>query len=194
MKMSNLEKQFVNSPGHSRQVSHHADRLLKLTQFNVGQNYLDVGCGNGAAPIYVAQKYQLNVTGIDVDPDQIKLARQNSQGLNNVHFMTINGTRVPFDDGEFEIVFTNKVTHHIPNWAEAVHEMIRVLKPGGYFIYSDLIFPGWAAAIGRTLLGSLSGFPTAQELDKIFGQHGLSVVHLSKSTIHYEAVLQKLAV
>lgn len=78
MKMSNLEKQFVNSPSHSRQVSHQADRLLKLTQFNAGQNYLDVGCGNGAAPIYVAQKYQLNVTGIDVDPDQIKLARQNS--------------------------------------------------------------------------------------------------------------------
>ncbi len=43
MKMGNLEKLFVNNPSHSRQVSQHAERLLRLTDFKAGQKYLDVG-------------------------------------------------------------------------------------------------------------------------------------------------------
>ena len=70
MKMGKLEKLFVNSPSHSQRVSQHAEKLLNLIDFKAGQKYLDVGCGNGAAPIYLAQKYQLDVTGIDMDPDE----------------------------------------------------------------------------------------------------------------------------
>ena len=53
--------------------------MLKLIDVKAGQKYLDVGCGNGAAAIHLAQKYQLDVTGIDVDPDQIRLAEAHSQ-------------------------------------------------------------------------------------------------------------------
>ena len=59
MKMGKFEKLFVNSPSHSQQVSQHAEKLLNLIDFKAGQKYLDVGCGNGAAPIYLAQKYQI---------------------------------------------------------------------------------------------------------------------------------------
>lgn len=50
MKMANLEKLFVNSPGHSRQVSQHAERLLNLIDFKAGQKYLDAGCGSEERP------------------------------------------------------------------------------------------------------------------------------------------------
>jgi len=67
MKMSRLKKAFVNSSSHSQQVSKYAEMLLHRIKFGAGESYLDVGCGNGAAPLYLAQKYNLNVTGIDVD-------------------------------------------------------------------------------------------------------------------------------
>ena len=116
MKMSNIEKRFVNSPSHSRQVSSQAEKMLRLVDVGTGQKYLDVGCGNGAAPIRLARTYQLEVTGIDVDPDQIELARQSSTGLNNAHFLTVSGTQMPFEEAEFDIVATNKVMHHVANW------------------------------------------------------------------------------
>lgn len=193
MKMGNLEKLFVNSPGHSRQVSQHVERLLKLVDFNVGQKYLDVGCGNGAAAIHLAQKYYLDVTGVDVDPDQIRLANEQSQGLDKAHFLTQDTTQLPFADDEFDIVFTNKVTHHIPDWKEAVTEMIRVLKPKGHLIYADLIYPGWLATIGQAVAGSHFGFPTNSALNSIFEQQGLAKIHLAKSPVNYEAVLRKRA-
>ena len=191
MKMGKFEKLFVNSPSHSQRVSGHAEKLLKLINFKAGQKYLDVGCGNGAAPIHLARKYHLDVTGIDVDLDQIRLAEEQSQGLDNVRFLTINGAQLPFEDGQFDIVLTNKVTHHIPDWEAAVAEMIRVLKPNGYLIYADLIYSHWLATVGQALAGNRAGFPTSSALTSIFEQERLAKIHRSKSPVHYEAVLQK---
>ena len=126
-----------------------------------------------------------------MDPDQIRLAEAQSQELNNVRFFTIDSTQLPFEDGQFDIVFTNKVTHHIPDWEDTVAEMIRVLKPNGYLIYADLIYPDWLAAIGKSVAGNRAGFPTSGTLSSIFGQYGLSKIHLSRSSMYYEAALQK---
>jgi ubiquinone/menaquinone biosynthesis C-methylase UbiE len=191
MKMTDLEKRFVNSPSHSRQVGLHAEKMLQFVDFRAGQRYLDVGCGNGAAPIRLAQKYQLEVTGIDVDPDQIKLAQAHSQSLVKARFLTVSGTQMPFEDGEFDLVATNKVMHHIRNWEDAVREMCRVLKPDGFFIYADFVYPGWLAAAGRLLVGNRAGFPTRRLLEAVFERYGLVVVHRSTSVVNYEAVLRK---
>lgn len=191
MKMAKFEKLFVNSASHSQQVSRHAERLLQIAGWEAGQKYLDVGSGNGAAAIHLARTHGLEVTGIDVDPDQIEIARANSAGLPQARFMTVDGTQLPFEDEEFDLVFTNKVTHHIPDWERALAEMLRVLKPGGRLIYSDLVFPGWVAAVGQTLVPNLAGFPTGSALDSLAERYGLEQIHLSKSPVHYEGVFRK---
>ena len=103
MKMGMIEKLFVNNEAHSRQVSRHFERLLQLVEAEAGQTFLDVGCGNGAAPIHLAQNYGLVVTGIDVDPEQIALAQARSGNLPNARFLTIDGTLLPFGDDEFDL-------------------------------------------------------------------------------------------
>src|SRR5262245_28050727 len=191
MKMTGLEKRFVNSPSHSQQVSHYAEKLLQLTDFKAGQKYLDVGCGNGASPIHLVRTYHLAVTGIDVDPDQIRLAQEQSAGLKGSRFMTGDGRQLPFEGGEFDLVYTHKVTHHIPYWPEVLAEMVRVLKPGGYFIYVDFIYPTWLAVVGQLVAENYAGFPTGAALDTFIEQHQLTRVHIAKSWLQYEAVLQK---
>jgi Methyltransferase domain len=37
----------------------------------------------------------------------------------NVRFLTVDGTKLPFDDNEFDFVATHMVTHHIPDWQNA---------------------------------------------------------------------------
>lgn len=132
------------------------------------------------------------VTGIDVDPEQIALAQARSADLQNARFLTIDGTELPFADGEFNVVGTNKVMHHIANWPDAVTEMIRVLKPGGYLIFADIVVPPWLARAGQYLAKNRAGFPTIATLDEMFARNYLSCRHRKQSLAHYELVCQKI--
>lgn len=190
-KMSDFEKSFVNSDRHSQRVSLHAERLVRLANPQPGQSYLDVGCGNGAAPIYIARKFQLEVTGVDVDPEQIALAQASSQGMKNIRFLALDSRELHFADGEFDIVFTNKVMHHITGWQKAVAEMARVLRPGGYLIYADFILPSFAGRLGEALFGDRAGFPTREALDDLFARSGLRAVHRLVYPMHFEGVFLK---
>jgi ubiquinone/menaquinone biosynthesis C-methylase UbiE len=129
MKMTRIEKRFVNEIGHSRKAAQEAVRRLRHIPVQTGWSYLDVGCGNGAAALRVADTFGMHVAGVDVDPQQIAPARSATGGRTDVLFMTADATCLPFDDRRFDIVATNKTTHHVPQWLSAIAEMRRVLKP-----------------------------------------------------------------
>lgn len=190
MKMGKLEKLFVNGLGHSRSVSRRAERLLSHTDPRPGQRYLDVGTGNGQTAIDMAVKHRLDVTGIDIDREQVRLAQASADGIENVQFMTLDGRDLPFADDAFDIVSAFKVTHHIADWQEAVEEMIRVLRVGGCFLYADLVVPESAAALGTKFIKGI-GFPTIAGLTRVVEANGLYPIHATRGTVHYEAVYRK---
>ena len=93
MKMRAFEKRLVNSPGHSTRVAAPpAEELVRLANPHEGQRLLDIGCGNGAAAIHLATAFDLVVTGIDVDSEQIEAATSDSRQAPNTCFMTANAT------------------------------------------------------------------------------------------------------
>ncbi len=190
MKMGKFEKLFVNRPSRTRRVAEHAEKMLRLAGFTPGERYLDFGCGNGAAALYLASKLDLDVTGTDVDPEQIEAAKAGSKGHANVRFLAVDGTNLPFGEGEFDFVATYKVTHHIPDWRGALSEMIRVLRPKGYMIYTDFVFPGWAVSVGRQIAKGM-GFPVASELDRFAKENSLVPLHRVRTFNQYEAVWRK---
>jgi ubiquinone/menaquinone biosynthesis C-methylase UbiE len=192
MKMTKFEKFFVNSEGRSRRVAEYAEKMLRLVGFAPGQSYLDFGCGNGVVATHLASKLGLKVTGIDVDPEQIEAARARSEQHTNIRFLTADGTKLSFDDNEFDFVATHMVTHHIPDWQNALQQMLRVLKPSGYLIYKDFALPKWLASIGKKISKSL-GYLTAEDLNRFAQENHLAVVHLARSFNKYEVVWRKPA-
>jgi hypothetical protein len=58
-------------------------------------------------------------------------------------------------------------------------------------IYSDLICPGWVAAVGQTIARNLVGFPTAKALNELIKAHRLAEIYLASSWLQYEGVFQK---
>lgn len=96
------------------------------------------------------------------------------------------------DDNEFDFVATHMVTHQIPDWQNALHQMLRVLKPNGYLIYKDFAFPKWVASLGKKIPKSL-GYLTREDLNRFAQENHLAVVHLARSFNKYEAVWQKPA-
>jgi ubiquinone/menaquinone biosynthesis C-methylase UbiE len=177
--MGRFEKLFVNSSGHSQGVAQYAERLVRLADPRPGQHLLDVGCGNGAAPLHMARTFGLEATGVDVDPEQIAAAARRAGGTDRVRFLVGDTAALPFEDGEFHVVFSNKVTHHVPDWQRALAEMTRVLKPGGHLVYSDLVAP-----FGKR-------YPTRRALDRFVEERGLRVVQRTGSPVHYTGVFQK---
>ena len=179
MKMSSFEKRFVNSVRHSRRVADRAEERLHAANPQPGEHLLDVGCGNGAAAIQLAQSLQLTVTGVDIDPEQIKTATAAAQNIPSAHFLSADATRLPFDDGQFDLVYTNKTTHHIRDWQQAFAEMARVLKPGGRLICSDFVAP-----VGNRL-------PTRRALERLANQHRLTSTGHSRTPLSYAAIFRK---
>ena len=181
MKMSRFEKSFVNHPRHSERVA--ARMAARLTSLDVhpGQRYLDVGCGNGASAIHMARTFGLEVTGVDIDPAQVRAAEEAASEADGVRFRHRDAAHLPFPDSSFDIVATNKTTHHIPRWREAMAEMARVVKPGGYLVYADLTVPAWMAALLRPVVGRAAGVLTRRDLDACFKALDLRVVDSSTS-------------
>lgn len=98
MKMIRIEKWFMNRPQRAERVINRAEKLLSFVNMKEKQDFLEVGCGNGAVSKHVAKKYLLNVTGIDVDPGQIQLAQENIDDIPNIHFLAADATNLPFRD------------------------------------------------------------------------------------------------
>jgi ubiquinone/menaquinone biosynthesis C-methylase UbiE len=186
--MSRIEKRFVNDIGHSRRVAEEAVRRLRHIPVQPSWSYLDVGCGNGAAALLVADTFGLHVLGVDVDPQQIAMARSAAGDRTDVLFMTADATCLPFDGGQFDIIATNKTTHHIPRWSSAIAEMGRVLKPQGYLVYADLKAPSWLGWVLKPVAGHAGVF-TGADLDRCFASW--HQVHRETGWLHYQAILQK---
>ena len=191
MKMGRIEKWFINAAGHSRRVAESAERRLPVVPYRASLKYLDVGCGNGLTALHLAATYGFDVMGIDVDPAQIRVAQAAAAGRVDVRFLVGDATRLPFETAEFDVVATNKTTHHIPEWKTVVTEMVRVLRPGGYFIYGDLVVPSWLARLGRSVSGGLAGFVSRAELDGFIRHQGLTVVQQATHVANYEAVWRR---
>ena len=194
MKMVKIEKWFINSSQHAGQVINRAEKLLHFTNVKEKQNFLEVGCGNGAVSRYITKKYFLNVTGVDIDPEQIKLAQESIDNIPNIHFLEVDATALPFQDGNFDIVLSFGAMHHISNWLDALGEIRRVLKSKGYFIYGDLMFTKLITKFGKSFKHSY-GITTMHDVSSFIQKNGFSTVHASVTNAliwhNYEAVYRR---
>ncbi|MFQ6064874.1 MAG: class I SAM-dependent methyltransferase [Candidatus Bathyarchaeia archaeon] len=195
MKLSKIEKWSMNRPLHAEQVINLARKLLNFVNVGEGKNLLEIGCGYGTASRYIAKKYQLYVTAIDLDLELIRPARKNNADIPNLGLLEADATRLPFQDNDFDIVLSIQVMHHIPNWLSALREIKRVLKPKGYLLYVDMLWPKLLAKIGKSFKHPF-GVTTLQDLNKFVEENNFSTIHSSSSRSlvifdHYEAVYQK---
>jgi ubiquinone/menaquinone biosynthesis C-methylase UbiE len=96
-----------------------------------GLNVLDVGCGQGIDLCEYARA-GATVTGIDLTPMPVKLARQHLDelGLEGT-VMEGDAEDLPFPDETYDRVCSNGVLHHTPDMLHALREIHRVLRPGG---------------------------------------------------------------
>jgi SAM-dependent methyltransferase len=114
-----------------------------------GKRVLDVGSGLGGVDILLAGKHGVaEVIGIDVEPQLVDAARAliAAKGLTErVTFQLVEPGPLPFPDASFDVVFSKDAMVHIEDKAALYAEVLRVLKPGGWFTAADWLWAEGAA-------------------------------------------------
>ncbi len=196
MKMLGIEKFLLNRLQSKKGAIDLTEKLLDFVELNGKQDFLEVGCGNGVVTKYLAEEYGGEVTGIDIDPQQIELARKEAGDMQNISYLEADTTKLPFKNREFDIVLSFGVLHHIENWLDALREVRRVLKPGGYFLYADIIYQESITSMDRSSSMSF-GLVTIDidELNSFMEKFGFTTIHSQwKNRLvckNYEAVYRR---
>ena len=126
MLVSRLDRRFY--PGVE---SHWDDRLFRefiLRRLRPTDEILDVGAGAGIIPEMNFRGRVARVCGIDPDP---RVATNPHLDESAVGF----GEDLPYADGRFDVVFCDNVLEHLTQPDRVFAEILRVLRPGGRFLF-----------------------------------------------------------
>lgn len=133
------------------------EHLLEQLSFTEQHHILDVGCGLGGAARFVSNKYNNQVTGIDLTSEYINTGKVLCEWVkldNNVTLHQGNAVSMPFQDESFDGGYMLHVGMNIEDKELLFKEIFRVLRKGATFgVYDvmrikagELIFPvPWAS-------------------------------------------------
>ena len=111
------------------------DLAAEMNARDPAARFLDYGCGKGEI-VEAARKQGLQAYGTDIfyeaNPDTMAMLRD--KGLLGESIRAIRDARIPFGDGEFDVVASNMVFEHVEDMAAVLREIDRVLKPGGLLV------------------------------------------------------------
>jgi ubiquinone/menaquinone biosynthesis C-methylase UbiE len=113
--------------------------LHKNIDFAKTRKMLDIGCGNGAFLRSVAPQLE-KADGVDASAGMLEVAgkKATEAGLKNISFNKITGPQLPFADNEFDSVISVLSFRYL-DWDPMIHEILRVLKPGGQILILDMV-------------------------------------------------------
>jgi len=109
-----------------------AAHLVRFAGISAGEAVLDVGTGTGVVAI-TAARAGARVTGLDLTPDLLEVARENAQiaHLEQMTWAEGDAEHLPYADASFDVVVSQFGHMFAPRPEVAIAEMRRVLKPGG---------------------------------------------------------------
>jgi len=111
------------------------DELLSLCHIGEASQVLNIGCGIGVGPAYIARRHGCRVVGVDISEKMIEWSRRRAREErveDKAEFRTADVLDLPFQADQFDVVICESVLIFVEDKSRAIQECVRVTKPGGY--------------------------------------------------------------
>ena len=138
-------------PAWTAQLAGVQAALLAAGEVAQGEQVLDVACGNGQITLPAAEAVGAggSVLGVDLSQRMVDSAgrRARQRQLSNASFARMDAAQLALPEGRFDLVLCSLGLMYVPDPAQAVREMARVLRPGGRVVLSvwgERARCGWA--------------------------------------------------
>lgn len=123
-----------------RCITYARDRFVKVAG-EQGWPYpsaLELGCGTGFFLLNLKLAGALDEGHVtDLSPGMVEVAKRNGSHLGfELEGRVADAETLPYPDESFDLVIGHAVLHHIPDLDQAMREVLRVLKPGGRFVFA----------------------------------------------------------
>lgn len=116
---------------------------LRMGTLPTGATVVDIGCGAGMDLMLAASAVgpSGHAIGIDMTEPMAERARASARALGFTHVEVRSGDalHLPVDSESIDFVVSNGVLNLAPDKRQAFGEVFRILKPGGQFLYGDII-------------------------------------------------------
>lgn len=170
--------------------------VMKRMDVQTGSAALDLCCGTGDWSFALSEAVGPtgSVVGLDFSENMLSVAKERKRDTDyeQLTFTHGNAMDLPFEDGTFDYVTIGFGLRNVPNYMQVLHEMYRVLKPGGkavcletsqptipvyrqlYFFYFRFIMPFLGKLFAKSfkeyawLHKSAKDFPDRKKLKQMF--------------------------
>ena len=120
--------------------------MAERGQITADSVVIDVGCGSGTTAVALCKSIGCQITGVDLSGVRIanaidSLDDEPADIQEKVSFKKGSATDLPIEDNTFSHAWSQATIYHVPDKVKVLEEVYRVLKPGGIFVFDDLIKP-----------------------------------------------------
>jgi len=169
--------------------------LAKNIELKAGDKVLEIGCGRGRVAAHMAQLTGAQITGLNIDPNQLAQAREfnTKLGLQNEFIeRDQNELPYPFEDNTFDAFYEIQAFSLCKDPRASFKEIYRVLKPGAKFALVDWVsLPAYdpldiehVKLMHRVkpLIGAV-GTPTPTSLEEALREAGFTVTRSDNPSV-----------
>ena len=158
-------------------------QIALLTEMSPGDEVLDVAAGKGVPLEYFATEFEANASGVELDSDMVDEADWWSRELKAGHrlqFQTGRSDALPYRDEIFDITIGEIGLSNHCDPADAVRELVRVTKPGGFVVLVQLVWKAPVDELRRAVLSDHLGARPLMvvEWKRLLREAGVEDVHV----------------
>ena len=131
--------QWDSNPGRVRLASDVGAAIIAAIPLTKDTTVIDFGCGTGLLTLKL-QPLVKSITGVDNSPGMLAMLKNKiaEQDLGNVLTQHVDFEKGQHVSGQYDLIVSSMVLHHIPDTAELFKEWLGLLRPNGQVCFADL--------------------------------------------------------